>query len=103
MGAVLSDLYERVLADVKANVAVRPTDIDDRTDGVKAKLKLIKLMAAGDQVESENVWRTYISTYWKRVSERVGVDRLITLYSAESETQSHRRQAATVARPTTRL
>jgi DNA-binding FadR family transcriptional regulator len=84
MGALLTDVYGRTTESLRSEIISTDTDVQDYSTSVGVKRRLIKLMADGDADKAELTWRTYLAVYWRRVSRRVGADKLISVYSSET-------------------
>jgi DNA-binding FadR family transcriptional regulator len=81
MGSILEDLYDRYIL----NASRREPTLDFATEhldsGIKAKQRLVKLMAAGDADRAASAWETYISVSWQRFAALVGDTSLFEIFS----------------------
>jgi hypothetical protein len=57
--------------------------VEHFTESVRAKQRLVQLMANGDAEGAERVWADYIRTYWRRLARVVGEDAMVEVYAAD--------------------
>ncbi len=86
VGGLLEEVFRRHMANLSQRLPPLDWEVDHLTDGVIAKQKLVRLMAAGEADAAERAWAAYIRRYWDRVMAHVGADSPIEFLSAP---QSH--------------
>ena len=81
MGGLLEEVFQRHMANLSRRLPPLDWGVGHLTDGVVAKQKLVRLMAASDAAATERAWAAYIRRYWDRVSAHVGADSPIEFVS----------------------
>jgi hypothetical protein len=84
MGGVLDDVFARHMRHVSRRLPHPIGEAEQLTDGVRAKQRLVRLMADGKGVEAERAWATYIQVYWERLSTIIGEARAIEVYADDA-------------------
>ena len=81
IGALLTEVHERTMRHVTADIATPHWQGEHFASGVAAKHRLVKLMADGEAAKAERAWRAYLTVYWRRVAAHVGHNRGVEIYS----------------------
>ena len=68
IGALLTEVHERTMRHVTADIATPHWQGEHFASGVAAKHRLVKLMADGEAAKAERAWRAYLTVYWRRVA-----------------------------------
>jgi DNA-binding FadR family transcriptional regulator len=83
IGTILGDVFSRHMRNVGRRIPELPFELDHLKSGVRAKRRLIGLIADGNADAAAKAWEAYIRLYWKRVHDNAGKDSVIAAYSSD--------------------